>query len=252
MKRWTIVVLALAAACGHDDGSDDRSPDMSLDLSTEERDGGSDPAACFTGLLDSPIGGECNCDQDCARGSGCVPEDAAGAPRGVCGTDCSVATGEGCPGGFSCQSLPFSADDQGLCWQDCAVDGDCRDGWSCRYGRCDFFCTGDTQCLSGSCDPYTRSCNEGPYPDAGGVLAECTRPEECRSTICLPDIGGHCLVPCSPASGCPDDATCVTNIDPDDLDAGVCMLRCDTDEDCPGSLECLSTGDGRTACWTAG
>ena len=213
---------------------------------------GVDGGPCLSGTQDSPLNGECSCPLDCVPGTLCEAEDGAGGPRGTCARLCTVSADECGDDGNSCQRVPELPGDQGVCRADCVSDTDCREGWACFYGACVGFCTSDDQCLSDACDPDWQQCRPTPYPDGGGIGDRCTRPEDCRSTICLTAIGA-CIGACKPGlGGCPDSATCVTGVDPDDLDVGVCMLTCATTDDCPGDLECLGTGDGRTACWSRG
>ena len=201
--------LVAAWACGDDDGDTGTGAvDMSMATDTGA-------AGCLSGTADSPIGGACGCLMDCVPGTVCEPESGAGGPMGVCSALCTPDGGE-CGADAVCE-IVLAAGDQGLCRQGCTAHSECRDGWACSYGTCGPHCTQDSQCLSGACDSYWNNCNPSPNPDGGGVLAECTRDDQCRSTVCLTAIGGHCLSFCrTDADDCPDEAECVAGIDGND------------------------------------
>ena len=244
---WTAALLALVVAgCG-----DDETTLPEPDLGREEdagADAGADGGMCFTGAMDSPLNGECNCQLDCVAGTSCEPERGVGGPRGVCGDVCTLGSDD-CGPGARCEPVE-RLEGVGLCRQGCASDGDCRDGWACLYGSCAPFCTDDAQCLSGACDLHWNRCNPPPDPEGGGTFAPCSRHEDCLSVVCAAPIGGYCLSLCRPdGSGCPQGDECVVGLDPDDPTMGFCMPPCSTDADCPGDFACLDTGDGRRVCW---
>lgn len=247
MKKPPSVILAMwiAAGCGCE------APPQPIDAGEGEPDAGpvepdAAPIECITGDATSPIGGACNCQRDCVAGAACTPEAEGGGTWGQCNRPCEPGSDQ-CGAGNVCYEVIGTT--MGLCANECETHLDCRDGWACFYGRCSPHCTGDAQCRSGACDPYRASC-AAPREAEGGVLAACTNDEECRSGACLRQIGGHCITHCIPEEGgCPEAAHCIGGIDPNDPGVGICMLSCVTTDDCPGQLDCLNGGGGRSVCW---
>lgn len=214
-------------------------------------DAGTDAGAeaeCFFGDSSSTLGGPCSCQLDCEPGSVCSPESEHGAPSGQCNRICTPGTDE-CGTGNVCTAVGSG----GLCARACTAHTECRDGWACWYGYCQFHCTSDAQCVTGACDPYTATCRP-PSDATGGVQALCVRDEECRSGVCMTDYGGHCLTFCQPeANNCPEGATCIGGIDASEPALGICMTPCTSSADCPDMLDCVNAGGGRgSVCWRAG
>lgn len=188
------------------------------------------------------VGAPCRCADDCEATLQCNAEEAAGGgPGGACTRVC--AEEDGCGAAAICVR-PTSVE-QGLCAPQCARHDDCRAGWACFYGSCARFCMDDAECETGECDRYTRACRPS-SETLGGVLSACTRDEDCRSGACLLAIGGHCMVTCRPEENdCPEEAACIGGIDSSEPALGLCLTRCSSTPDCPGSLECVSAGGGR-------
>ena len=123
---------------------------------------------------DTPPGGACNCDRDCAA----EPDHAGICVYGICFT---MATGGSCSApGSTAECAPGSRCWDGICWPDCAsysCDGACDDDGSCAP-------TSET-----SCDP---SCGSHCEQQSSGGPCSPERPDgDCPSgQVCR---GGECV-----------------------------------------------------------
>ncbi|MFT4627346.1 MAG: hypothetical protein ACI8PZ_006030 [Myxococcota bacterium] len=167
----------------------------------------------------------------------------------------------GCGGG-----APEVADD--------CVNGDpCEIGQVCVAGTCRVAdCTGSEACPFGEyCDIAQYTCAEGCQTDT-----DCLAEDECSGGVCNPrdcletqrdcplmsfcekgDCEGvntqdWCGV-CDTPSDCDDTFTCV-QFDPDSPYGSWCATECDSDEECPSGLSCLTLdfggGELRSICYT--
>jgi hypothetical protein len=205
---------------------------------------------CLTGASDVPIGGACNCTADCVGGALCSPESEAGSPNGVCSVTCTPGT-DGCDPGTTCVEVLGSG--MGLCQVECTSHADCgRPGWACFYNTCGPHCVSDSDCQSGQCNPYRHICDDGAPGMGGGVLAPCSRDEDCLSGACLTPIGGYCFTSCIPElDNCPPGSVCIGGVDSADPGVGICLPPCESSATCPGDLECLDAPSGDRVCYRA-
>ncbi|MBX3249861.1 MAG: hypothetical protein KF901_21970 [Myxococcales bacterium] len=194
---------------------------------------------------DARYGDACMQDEQCPVATFCFGESFGGWPNGACiGFGCDPDTNTGCGEGGTC--VPSTGGD-GLCVASCTGEGDCRDGYSCVEGSdgrrsCLPSCSTNADCTGGRvCNAALGTCNV-PFDDSQ-LGAACTfRRSSCRGGTCLTEFesgfpGAHCAyygcdvnAADDASDGCPTNGVCA------DIGAdGVCLLRCDADEDCTRS-----------------
>jgi hypothetical protein len=156
---------------------------------------------CGGGSGDSPIGGACETDADCADADAfCYPDyydgEHTGFAEGYClifgcpteGEDCGTGgicvagltsggdnvcmgvCGTGCRAGYECND--------GYCWPGCTSTTDCPDGYTCAGG----ICMGEG-CIPCSPEIPLGRCDAGGWCDAG--TCNTTDPYECIATDSL-------------------------------------------------------------------
>jgi len=112
---------------------------------------------------------------------------------------------------------------------ECATDGDCNDGESCKAGVCKTPCKANEECpLLNACDSKSGEC----------VEVGCTSDRECvavlnnRLAVCGTAAGSElkqCQVPCETNAECSNSELCVK---------GVCTnIGCQSDEECRAQLD---------------
>lgn len=200
------------------------------------RDGG--PAGLCGLVGSSPDGMPCRCTADCVEGALCVSEAVSGYPGGVCIRSCELGVPSACGAGTTCLDLEGKGRG-GACEIPCTSSADCPRGGICGEGVCTGFCSADSDCESGYCDPWRARCRAADdVPSGAGTWGPCSRSEECRSRACHPEFG-RCLSPCSLSTNhCPPGEVCVFESDESMDDLGVCFPRCVRDADCGEGLEC--------------
>jgi hypothetical protein len=187
-----------------------------------------------------PDFGACSCATDCAEGVNCLAELPLGVPHGICARPC--ATDLECGASGRCSAGPATGG-TGTCLRTCLRSEECGPYGVCDSdgdvaGSCQRLCQAHDDCLSGHCNAWSGRCTDGGPIEGAGVGEACVRDSDCRSDIC--GSYGVCVTPCSVERQlCPDGAACVTTSA--DNDYGICMLRCETDDDC-GRAE-LTCGD---------
>jgi hypothetical protein len=125
--------------------------------------GGDESLSTNTGIgKDGPVvGGPCKTTRDCADGSKCT--SGTQFPDGMCTVDC--LTDLDCPEGSYC-----IGESGGVCHSECAVAGDCRNGYSCytRFGSS----TGTTSSTSAGSTSATGSTSSGATSTASGATED--------------------------------------------------------------------------------
>ncbi len=212
-------------------------------------------ASCAPG--NTPTGGPCTANTDCqATGNDPLCFTSEGFPQGYCAEYCvpgaTPGTGTGCTGDAVCRDL---GDGFGICYDRCAVQADCRQGYACgteargtpnAYSVCfpaeddaeacsdggDNDGNGTPDCMDPNCKPLAV-CTPGQIA-AGGP---CAANNNCAATtgadpICLNEDqygypNGLCSEWCNPQDanpGCPVGATCVAGAA--NPAVGICQVTC--------------------------
>jgi V8-like Glu-specific endopeptidase len=142
----------------------------------------------------------CSADAECAAGFHCRESACARGPRSRTGEGCAV-TGD-CIDGDTCEG----AGAHRFCTHPCTTDGACPESFACHEGLCGTDlrvdgepCTGDGECLGGSCGDTptgrrcTSACGAG-APCAPGL--ECARLGDGADAVCTParEADGGCSV----------------------------------------------------------
>ena len=160
---------------------------------------------------------------------------------GYCTIDCSDDP-NACPQGSTCAVDSVLGD---VCLDDCAVDGDCRAGYSCH----DLDGDGNTECVPGNTAANAGDGCESLFDCVGAVDAVCLS-EAAGFT------GGLCAAPCSTAEsqGCEAGFNC-TDFQPfaapDENEAlEFCLQACQNDAEClRDQYQCLDVDNaGGTEC----
>ena len=165
---------------------------------------GPQTAACNTGYL-------------CISGGAC----ATSCTLANAGTNCDVANGYSCIGGFCQKKASGTA---------------CATGKECASGNCvDGFC-----CASASC-PDCQSCNMAKHEGACASVAANSPDGACTGICPTPtQASGLCdgKGACKPASTCPTGYACVT---------GICETSCAIDANCAAGFACDTKGSCKLA-----
>lgn len=224
------------------DSSDATMPgDSRADLAeTGASDGGDSDIDTWEG---DPVGGACDDEMTCAT-SKCLREEH---PRGYCSRRCDDSTP--CPSGSHCGFQ--GTDGGGRCLKSCTDDSQCgRSGYACLQADG----VGSEEChLLGSGNAEVGSACASTGECSGGENGYCA-PESAGFK------GGYCLWRfCDDQTSCPSGSHCSF----DGNGKGVCMLDCDSNDDCradgytcfdadsDGSSECHPAGTGSKAVGTA-
>jgi hypothetical protein len=86
---------------------------------------------CTSGA--TPVGGVCSASSDCQANNTdpvCIDQIQFGWPQGYCTELCDLSTND-CPASSTCAPMLNGSSDVGLCMASCAVDADCRSGYTC-------------------------------------------------------------------------------------------------------------------------
>jgi hypothetical protein len=81
----------------------------------------------------TPVGGVCSAASDCQANNTdpvCIDQIQFGWPQGYCTELCDLSTND-CPASSTCAPMLRASDSTGLCMASCAVDADCRAGYTC-------------------------------------------------------------------------------------------------------------------------
>jgi len=188
------------------------------------------------GATDSvELNGACTCTSECAGDLLCIPE-ADGPPRGACTTPCRVMPPDGgteCPSGSVCRQTGVDLT-LGICRKSCLTSAECRAGQYCDGTACQYACTSDDECSSGSCNAYSGRCVTQSVTGKG-LFESCLRNEDCRSGFCY---GERCVTLCgADINRCPAGGHCVPS-DPNLPQVGICLASCTQTADCQG-LDCV-------------
>jgi hypothetical protein len=252
-----VLVCALAAACGGDDGGDE--PDT-VDAGGIAGAAGSSPApvAGTTGggvpavvpLGDEIAGKACGSATDCG-GATCattIPGAAilpAAAPEGYCTGECELPSD--CGSGGTCVGALMGLV-RGQCFESCGAETECRDGYFCS--------TAVT--IAGIAVPST--CRPKPETvqledDVAGRT--CAADTECGGGTCVTmrtTLAGQVALPGGYCSGeCLEDTECgaggVCALTPIEGIAGGCFQACGSDADCTrDGYRCREVGTGMRGC----
>jgi hypothetical protein len=81
----------------------------------------------------TPVGGVCSASSDCQANNTdpvCIDQLQFGWPQGYCTEFCDLSTND-CPASSTCAPMLDGSGGTGLCMASCAVDADCRSGYTC-------------------------------------------------------------------------------------------------------------------------
>lgn len=200
---------------------------------------------CLGSSAKDVYGADCNCQADCPTGSMCGTETATGNPHGICLDTCEMGVTD-CGSAAHCVAA-------GYCAATCTVDADCpgvADVCDITGGSCTSVCQSNSDCLSGSCNPYNGRCGVAPNVGAG-MGATCQADGDCISNECVVLTGGmgFCSGLCAISrQGCPDSAICIDDGDHDNL--GLCVKACEVDDDCLlTTLKCVVMSGAAGYCY---
>ena len=168
-------------------------------------------------------GGErCLCGVDCEEGASCGIELPEGFPGGMCIKACNIMVPDSCGAGGVCRGTAAAA----FCLRACTSHEDCGPGRACTGTprACMAYCSKDSDCRSGHCDPNRGLCHSEAAPLSGkGTLETCLRHDDCRSRYCS-SANNRCVVSCHPAlPNCPAGSLCVPF---PNGDGGLCLPTC--------------------------
>lgn len=173
-----------------------------------------------------PLGGACQSDEDCPPEATCSEYE----PGGYCLLDyCMLEPEDGCPDDARCVK-------DGLCYDGCTTDADCRAGYEC----------GET-----STDPGRLVCLEAFVP--ANLGQPCS--DGCPGGACMDERydgfpGSYCAaVGCDviAQTGCPGDGVCIERLKPHLIEyrtATYCLDGCTTAADCRSGYDCLPSRTG--------
>jgi hypothetical protein len=186
------------------------------------------------------LGLACSVNGDCSSGL-CIAETRSANSVSWTGGTCSQAcvAGGTCPGSTTC--VPF-ADGTYWCLTQCAMAGDCRQGYICSsaVGACLPDCRFGFSCgTSLGCEQTSGAC----VPGSRAVGAACVLDADCKSGLCTLEQGsgsgkqwegGYCTQACSSSAPCPQGSSCVTYDD----GTSYCASTCAASSDCRGGYVC--------------
>jgi len=187
---------------------------------------------CVAGL-NSPIGGPCASNNDCAGDTVCMNN--GDFPGGFCTQACQ--NDFGCESGTHCMGMAGYG--QKFCAPNCQANNDCRQG---GYACHDADGNGSKECAPAPLgnSPLGGACNG--LPDCAGF-----------ADICLFDSqgfpGGYCTRECYFNGMCPYGSFCITN----SQGPGYCAPPCASQTQCRANYECYLavneiTGDEEGVC----